>query len=85
MAVFKVGHFATLVRKAVVAVLLDDTHEGTIVDERLIHLLVLAVGVVVDAFRMAVVGVVCSCLQPRQQRGKDTCCQREVHQLVLMA
>ena len=85
MAVLEERHFASLVRKALVAELLDAAHEGTVVDERLIDPFAFAVGAEIDAFRLAAVGIVGTDIEPREHGNVCAQGQLQVHELVLMA
>ena len=58
MAVLEEGHLVGLVGIALVAEHLDDAHHGTVVDERLVELVALAVGGKLKALGATVVGVV---------------------------
>ena len=58
MSVFEERHLVAFIRIALVAKLFYDAHHGTIVDERLIDLVALAVGGKLQTLRTTVVGVV---------------------------
>ena len=85
MAVAEERYLHVGVRIALLAKLLHTTREGCIVDERLIHLVVGAVGREGDALRVAVVDVVGANGEPRQQGRIASDADLQVHQLVAVA
>ena len=85
MSILEQRHLTRLIRISLVAELFYGTYEGTIVNQRLIHLLALSVSGKFQTLRVTMVVIVCSNVQPGGNGSIDTCRHAQVHQLVLMA